>query len=127
VGAVIRTAVAFGAQTVVLLAEAAHPFHPRAIRASGGAVMHANLMQGPSIHELGDDLPIVALSMKGTPVSEFAFPESFALLPGMEGPGLPGKFDQRAVSIPMSGKVESLNAAAAAAVALYVWSRAKPE
>jgi len=123
VGAVIRSAVAFGAENIVLLAEAAHPFHPRAIRASGGAVMHANLMQGPSIGDLPTDLPVVALSMKGTPISKFAFPPSFALLPGMEGPGLPKGLEKNAVSIPMSEKVESLNAAAAAAIALYAWSQ----
>ena len=123
VGAVIRSAVAFGAENIVLLAEAAYPFHPRAIRASGGAVMHTNLMQGPSIGELPADLPVVALSMSGMPLFEFAFPQSFALLPGMEGPGLPGGLEKNRVSIPMSAKVESLNAAAAAAIALYAWSQ----
>ena len=125
VGAVIRSAVAFGAENIVLLAEAAYPFHPRAIRASGGAVMHTNLMQGPSIGELPADLPVVALSMSGMPLFEFAFPQSFALLPGMEGPGLPRRLKKNAVSIPMSPKVESLNAAAAAAIALYTWSRTR--
>ncbi|MFW6284688.1 MAG: TrmH family RNA methyltransferase, partial [Desulfosalsimonas sp.] len=125
VGAVIRSAVAFGAKNIVLLAEAAHPFHPRAIRASGGAVMHANLMQGPSISDLPDDLPVAALSMEGRSLAEFDFPDTFALLPGVEVPGLPAGFRKNAVSIPMGGTVESLNAAAAAAVALYAWSRAK--
>ncbi len=122
VGAVIRSAVAFGAESVILLAESAHPFHPRAMRASGGAVMHANLMQGPSINDLTDDLPVVALSMKGALISEFEFPKTFALLPGLEGPGLPEKFRDRAVSVPISSRVESLNAASAAAVALYAWT-----
>lgn len=125
VGAVIRSAVAFGAENIVLLAEAAHPFHPRAIRASGGTVMHANLMQGPSIDDLPADLPVVALSGNGTPISEFAFPRSFVLLPGMEGPGLPKGLEKSAVSIPMSPKVESLNAAAATAIALYTWSQTR--
>jgi tRNA G18 (ribose-2'-O)-methylase SpoU len=63
--------------------------------------------------------------MSGMPLFEFAFPQSFALLPGMEGPGLPGGLKKNAVSIPMSPKVESLNAAAAAAIALYTWSRTR--
>jgi len=125
VGAVIRSATAFGADHIILLAEAAHPFHPRAVRASGGAVMQASFMQGPSINNLPDDLPVAALTMGGTPLSEFDFPETFALLPGMEGPGLPEKFRPRALSIPMSSKVESLNAAAATAVALYAWSQSR--
>ncbi|MGE5255468.1 MAG: 16S rRNA (guanine(527)-N(7))-methyltransferase RsmG, partial [Hyphomicrobiales bacterium] len=37
VGAAIRSAAAFGAVQVILLAESAHPFHPKSLRASGGA------------------------------------------------------------------------------------------
>ena len=44
---------------------------------------------------------------------------------GMEGPGLPEKWRERAVAIPMAGEVESLNAATAAAIALYVWSQSR--
>ena len=36
VGAAIRSAVAFGASQVILLAESAHPYHPKSLRASGG-------------------------------------------------------------------------------------------
>ncbi|MFP3981678.1 MAG: 16S rRNA (guanine(527)-N(7))-methyltransferase RsmG [Desulfobacterales bacterium] len=127
VGTVIRSAAAFGADTVILLAESAHPFHPRAARASGGAVMHARLMQGPSIHDLPGNMPIVALSAEGTPIAEFDFPKTFALLPGMEGPGLPGHLRDKTVSIPIRPEIESLNAAAAAAIALYAWSQNKGE
>ena len=45
VGAVIRSAVAFGAVPIVLLAEAANPCHPKSIRASGGMVFKANLLR----------------------------------------------------------------------------------
>jgi tRNA G18 (ribose-2'-O)-methylase SpoU len=123
VGAVIRSAVAFGAARVILLTEAAHPYHPKAVRASGGAVFLAHLLQGPSLDELPESLPIVALSAEGADVATFAFPDRFGLLPGIEGPGLPERFRARAVSIPMAGVVESLNAASAAAIALYLWSQ----
>lgn len=123
VGAVIRSAVGFGAASVILLAEAAHPYHPKAVRASGGAVFLANLRRGPSLADLPESLPIVALSAEGSDVATFAFPERFGLLPGLEGPGLPERFRARALSIPMAGGVESLNAASAAAIALYLWSR----
>jgi 16S rRNA (guanine527-N7)-methyltransferase len=93
------------------------------LRASGGAVFRAALRQGPSLDELPDDLPVVPLSAHGADVAMFAFPERFALLPGVEGPGLPERFRARAISIPMSPDVESLNAATATALALYVWSR----
>jgi 16S rRNA (guanine527-N7)-methyltransferase len=123
VGAVIRSAVAFGVAEVVLLAEAAHPYHPKSLRASGGAVFLATLRRGPSLAALPDTLPIVPLSADGADVSTFAFPERFGFLPGIEGPGLPDRFRARALSIPMSGAVESLNAAAATAIVLYLWSK----
>jgi len=122
VGAVIRSAVAFGAAEIVLLAEAANPFHPKSVRASGGAVFRANLLEGPSIQDLPDDLPVVPLSKEGKRISDFKFPAKFGLLPGIEGPGLPDRFRKTAVSIPISRQVESLNAVVATAVALFVWA-----
>ncbi|HMA85038.1 MAG TPA: 16S rRNA (guanine(527)-N(7))-methyltransferase RsmG [Desulfosalsimonadaceae bacterium] len=123
VGAVIRSAVAFGVKSIVLLAESAHPYHPKAVRASGGSVLYANLYQGPSILELPDDLPIIALSGEGKDIAECAFPEAFGLLPGVEGTGLPEHLRANSVAIPVSDAVESLNAATAAGIALYLWSR----
>jgi RNA methyltransferase, TrmH family len=123
VGAVIRSAVAFGAAQVILLTESAHPYHPKSLRASGGAVLSAKLLEGPSLHDLPEDLPLIALWQRGVEISASAFPESFGLLVGMEGPGLPERWHKNALAIPIHPQVESLNAATAAAVALYVWSR----
>jgi len=123
VGAAIRSAAAFGAAQVILLAECAHPFHPRALRASGGLAMRIRLRQGPALGKLSADLPIIALSAEGTDIRTVAFPSSFGLLAGMEGPGLPAEWRSRTVSIPIRPAVESLNAAAAMAVALYEWQR----
>jgi 16S rRNA (guanine(527)-N(7))-methyltransferase RsmG len=126
VGAVIRSAAAFGATQVILLAESAHPFHPKALRASGGAVIRVQLRQGPALDRLPGDLPIIALSSEGADIRRTAFPPSFGLLAGLEGPGLPALWRQQAVGIPISATVESLNAAAAVAVALYEWKRNAP-
>ena len=52
VGAVIRSAAAFGAARVVLLREAAHPFLPRASRAAGPALFQVQLQAGPPLAEL---------------------------------------------------------------------------
>jgi 16S rRNA (guanine(527)-N(7))-methyltransferase RsmG len=128
VGAAIRSAVAFGASQVILLAESAHPYHPKSLRASGGAVLHARVLEGPSLRDLPEDLPLLALWQRGAAISESVFPQSFGLLVGMEGPGLPERWQKHALSIPIHQQVESLNAATAAAIALYVWSRSvKPE
>ncbi len=52
VGAVIRSAAAFGVARVVLLKEAAHPFHPRSSRAAGTALFQVPIAQGPSLRDL---------------------------------------------------------------------------
>jgi 16S rRNA (guanine(527)-N(7))-methyltransferase RsmG len=125
VGAVIRSAAAFRVDRIVLLAESANPFHPKAIRASAGTVFSANLRVGPTLDELPDDLPVLALAASGTPIEEAAFADRFCLLAGMEGPGLPPRWHRNAVAIPMAEGVESLNAAVATSIALYEWRRSK--
>jgi TrmH family RNA methyltransferase len=122
VGATIRSAVAFGVDQIILLEESAHPFHPKTLRASGGAVLRARLYEGPSIKKLPAGLDILPLSTEGRNISTFTFPERFALLPGLEGGGLPEAWRSRALTVPIRPEVESLNAAAAVAVALYAWS-----
>jgi 16S rRNA (guanine527-N7)-methyltransferase len=125
VGAVIRSAAAFGAARVVLLKEAAHPFHPRSSRAAGTALFQIPLLHGPSIADLeARNAPLIALDTAGPELSEAPFPDLFGLVVGLEGPGLPDRLRQgerRRVGI--SPAVESLNAATAAALALYSWSR----
>ena len=121
VGAAIRSAVAFGASQIILLSECAHPYHPKALRASGGAVFQASFRRGPSIADLPMDLPVVSLSSEGVDARTFIFPDRFGLLPGVEGPGLPGQWRAGSVSVPISRKVESLNAATALAIVLYAW------
>ena len=48
VGAVIRSAAAFGVARVVLLREAAHPFHPRSSRAAGPGAVPGAAARRPS-------------------------------------------------------------------------------
>jgi 16S rRNA (guanine(527)-N(7))-methyltransferase RsmG len=125
VGAVLRSAAAFGVARVVLLREAAHPFHPKSSRAAGTALFQLSLFQGPSIHELeSHHAPIIALDTTGPELSECPFPATFGLVAGVEGPGLPDKLRQgERRGIAMTAEVKSLNAATAAAIALYAWSR----
>ena len=124
VGAVIRSAAAFGVARVVLLKEAAHPFHPKAARAAGPALFQVPLEQGPSLRELrGRADPLIALSGDGPDLASAPFPERFGLVAGVEGPGLPEHLRSGTTRrIPIQPGVESLNAAAAVAVALYAWS-----
>ena len=64
-----------------------------------------------------------ATAGQGRPLPGHRFPESFCLLTGMEGPGLPPHWRAKAVAIPMAPEVESLNAAVATAITLYEWRR----
>ena len=127
VGAVLRSAAAFGVAQVVLLQEAAHPFHPRSARAAGSALLRLPLLQGPAIADLDvQGAPLLPLATVGRDVGEVVFPARFGLLPGLEGPGLPAaRRTPEAIAIPMLPGIESLNAAAATAIALYLWSRAR--
>lgn len=126
VGAVIRSAAAFGVARIVLLREAAHPFHHKASRAAGPAVFQVPLLRGPSIEALRSSIhPLIALSADGVDLDAEPFPSRFGLVPGVEGPGLPDHLRSGPTRrIPIAPGVESLNAATATAVALYAWNRA---
>jgi 16S rRNA (guanine527-N7)-methyltransferase len=125
VGAVIRSAAAFGVARVVLLRESAHPFHPRSSRAAGTALFQVPLHEGPSIHELASrHVPLIALDNSGPELDESPWPSRFGLVVGLEGPGLPKRLRQgERRRIPIASSVESLNAATAAAIAVHTWSR----
>jgi 16S rRNA (guanine(527)-N(7))-methyltransferase RsmG len=122
VGAVIRSAAAFAVKRVVLLREAAHPFHPRSSRAAGPALFQVELLHGPSLNDLRvASAPLIALDTTGPELREAPFPERFGLVVGAEGPGLPAHLRQgERRRIAIEPCVESLNAAAAVAIALYV-------
>jgi RNA methyltransferase, TrmH family len=118
VGALLRSAAAFGASRVILLKESASPLHPKAVRAASAATLLTPLARGPSIQ----DLPaagIVALDMNGEKLDQFAWPPNVRLLIGEEGQGVPRTSDFQLVAIPIVKDVESLNATVAASVALY--------
>jgi tRNA G18 (ribose-2'-O)-methylase SpoU len=125
VGAVIRSAAAFGVSRLVVLKEAAHPFHYKSTRAGGSALFRVPVFEGPSIKDVvSAKSPIITLSSDGEPIQKFRFPENFCLLPGIEGPGLPPEVQHlKSLSIPMERGVESLNAALATGIALYEWQR----
>ena len=129
VGAVIRSAAAFGVGRIVLLREAAHPFHPKASRAAGPALFQVEFLRGPSIADLeSGTVPLIALATGGPGLDAEPFPGRFGLVPGLEGPGLPDRLRTGPTRrIPIAPGVESLNAAASVAVALHAWRRSDPD
>ena len=125
VGAVLRSAQAFGAASVALGPGSADPYGPKAVRASMGAVFGVPLARVDRLDELpGRKLALVADA--GAPLCELhhAEPGELTLLIGSERDGLPDDLvaaaDQIA-HIPIL--THSLNAAMAATVALYEVTR----
>ncbi len=128
-GALIRSAAAFGIKNVVCLKEAAHPLHPKTVRGSMGHVLDLQIFQGPSIHDLGGFDPgsapggmfsrLVTLDMGGDPLQKFKWPADPIVLIGEEGRGVPKSFKGSRVQIPHLPTVDSLNAAVSGGIALY--------
>ena len=126
VGAIIRTAAALGVDRVLLTEESANPFLPKAIRAGGLSIFRLSVFKGPKLADLiACKTNIFALDASGNPLEKVHFPRTFLLLCGIEGPGLKHISNDKIqfMGIPMHNSTESLNAATAAAIALYVWKR----
>jgi len=118
-GAMIRSAVAFGVKKIWLTKEAAHPFLPKAIKASSGACFLAEFYVAPSIHEIKSHC--IALDTGGAEIEQFNWPANFRLLVGEEGKGVPDTIPITTISIAMNPEIESLNATVAMSLALYQW------
>ncbi len=114
-GALIRSCEAFGVPRVILSREAAHPFLPKAVKASAGSVLRMNLARGPALAEFPADC--IALDMRGVSINEFVWPQDALLLVGEEGPGISASGFAPRIRIPTTG-VESLNVVVAASIAL---------
>ncbi|MGF6233470.1 TrmH family RNA methyltransferase [Inquilinus ginsengisoli] len=119
-GALLRSAAAFAVSRIILLADAAHPFHPKCLRAASNAQFALELRRGPAWAGLAQAAgPLLALDGQGDDLSGFAWPRDLRLVLGEEGLGLPPGLDLRRLAIPTTGAVESLNATVAASLALY--------
>ena len=120
VGTLIRTADAFGA-AVSLSPESADPLGPRALRASAGAIFRVPLVEWGG--DTGRRVALVAHG--GDPLADVDLTPPVTLYLGSEREGLPEKLVARShkATIALPGEAESLNVAAAGAIALYELSR----
>lgn len=127
VGALLRSAEAFGAEQVVMLRESCYPYHPKVLRSSAGSALKLKLLEGPSIADLTNLKNLVVLSLKGENIRTFSWPRDVRLLMGEEGAGLPHALDLNSmkIRIPTEG-VESLNAVAATSIALFSYREKWP-
>jgi RNA methyltransferase, TrmH family len=118
VGALIRTAEAFGA-AVVLSASCADPTSPKALRASAGSIWRVPLGTWAGLG--GRRVALVAHG--GEALSSVDLSGRAAFLLGAERQGLPGEVERDVeATIPIAG-AESLNVAVSGALALYERAR----
>ena len=134
VGSIFRNGAALGFDAVLLAPRCADPLYRRAIKVSMGTVFAVpwTRITGwydalPQLSEAGFTTVALTLAEDSVPIEEaVAGLDKVALVLGSEGHGLSPRWeraaDRRAI-IPMSAGVDSLNVAAATAVACYVTAR----
>ena len=120
VGTLVRTADAFGA-SVALSEGCADPVSPKALRASAGAIFRVPLVPW----EERPEACVALVAHGGAPLDQLERPRPLTVLLGSEREGVPEELatDCYKVTIPLPGAAESLNVAAAGAIALYELSR----
>lgn len=134
VGAILRSAEAFGVTAALLLAGSSSPFSARALRASAGSALRMPIVTGlapeDAVRFCGERavLLVGAEAHGGEPPRRPETRLAIALAVGSEGhglsPALAAALDVR-VTIPLAGRVESLNAAVAASLLLYTLSASR--
>jgi RNA methyltransferase, TrmH family len=132
-GTVLRTADAAGAGAVVFAGDAVDPYNGKCVRASAGSLFHLAVVRGGDPYEIvagcrDAGLRVLAADAHGdADLYRCDLAEPTAWLFGSEAHGLPPDLAAAAdarVRIPIHGRAESLNLAAAAAVCLYSSARA---
>lgn len=130
VGALMRSAAAFGFRGAVLCGQCADPFSPKAVRASMGALARLDIFCADETKPVLDafhskGIYMIAAAMEGSvplPAADVRARAGLAVWIGNEGNGLEDATIAAAdavVRIPMTGGVESLNAAVAGGILLW--------
>jgi TrmH family RNA methyltransferase len=129
VGAILRSAAAFGVQDVLLSSGCADPWSPKVLRAAMGG--HFSVRIGASRNPIADverfgGTVACAVPRGGVPIASADLKGPVLWILGSEADGVRGDLAARAdlrVTIPMPGAIESMNVAAAAAICFYEASR----
>jgi len=123
VGAIVRSAAAFGVGAVCLDRGCADAWSPKVLRAAMGGHFHVSLVQKDFLQDLsGFDRLICTVPTDGTALDKADLSGRLGWIFGAEGRGVSKKLKERAslrVTIPMARGSESLNVAAAAAICLH--------
>lgn len=124
-GSIIRAMVAFGIDTLCLTDHCVDPFHPKSVSSSVGTISQVKIFHESHWSDWikKAKLPLLILDpLAPLAIQEIKISEKFILVCGSEGRGIQSKLiTERSitpVSIPISNKVESLNAAMSIGIAL---------
>ncbi|MCR5567145.1 MAG: 23S rRNA (guanosine(2251)-2'-O)-methyltransferase RlmB [Clostridiales bacterium] len=126
-GAIIRTAECAGAHGIIVPQHRSVGLSPAAVKSSAGAVEYVKVARVNNLSRTIEQLQkegvwFYAVTMNGTDYRKVTFDGGVALVIGAEEDGISRlvleKCDQ-AVSLPMTGKIESLNASVAAGIMMY--------
>jgi RNA methyltransferase, TrmH family len=137
-GTVLRTADAVGAQAVIFADASVDPYNSKCVRASAGSLFHLPVVAGARLAEAAARMREVGLRIVAAdgrapralddPAVTERLGEPTAWMFGNEAWGLPPELlalADESVAVPVYGRAESLNLAAAAAVCLYASARAQ--
>lgn len=128
-GTVLRAGEASGIVRMVVAVSSVDPFSPKVVRAAMGAHFHLAVLSDPGwseVRRLVQGRPIWLAEMSGgVPYDEVDWRTDSALIVGGEaaGAGAARALATGAVSIPMGGRAESLNAAMAASILIFEAAR----
>lgn len=135
-GTVVRSADAAGAGAVVFSSASVDVYNPKTVRASAGSLFHLPLVRGVETadavaHLRERGMRILAMDASGdADLYELDLSDPVAFVFGNEAWGLPAEVAELAdatVRVPIAGRAESLNLAAAATICLFEWARHQRE
>lgn len=135
VGAIIRSAAAFGAGAVLIPEHGQAPITDTVLKVSAGMAFRVPLVSVTGVQQVLSDLKkrgFKVAALDGTAkqsLNDETFIEPIVFVFGNEGAGIPGPVKplcDKTLSIPMHPRAESLNVAAAAAVTLAAWAARHP-
>lgn len=129
IGTIIRTAEAAGYNAVMAVKGSGDVYSPKAARAAAGSLLRMPVIMAGSaqeaeeiLHKCGKQIAVTCLEGAEN-CFETDLTENIALVIGNEGQGVGRHFMDTAdirVKIPMEGRIESLNAAVAAGILMYL-------
>lgn len=132
-GSVIRSAVAFGVDHIVLTSDCADIYNPKTVRSAMGSLFRTKITMVKdfesfiaSAKENGRRVFAAELTDNARPLNEIGMCGSDIIIIGNEGHGIPKDISAKtsgSVYIPISKKTESLNASVAAAI--FMWEQNK--